>query len=328
MAKNKYYYYDQKSCSFKEVEPKRSKRYWQAGGTLLLALGMAVLLAWGMDARWISTPEEAALAAKNEALREQVADASERVQRFSRQLDTLEKTDRELYRKLLQAEPISEDVRRVGIGGTEPHKEIERFEGKTGRLMRKTEEELDRLERQVRLQKSSYARLTRMAEERRSKLAHLPAMLPANGRVVSGFGLRDHPVLEGKKMHAGIDILIDKGAPIIAPGKGVVSRVDFSASYGKVVEIEHEKTGYTTRYAHLSRIADRIEKGYEVDRGETFAYGGDTGRSTGPHLHYEVRKTETDRAVNPVYFFAPSMTPEQYRKMLRKSKEPGAAFDY
>jgi murein DD-endopeptidase MepM/ murein hydrolase activator NlpD len=328
MAENKYYYYDQKTCSFKEVEPKRSKRYWQAGGTLALALGIAVLLAWGMDARWISTPEEAALAAENEALREQVADVDERVERFSKQLDTLEKTDRTLYRKLLQAEPISEDVRRVGIGGAEPHEEFKRFDGKTGRLMRKTEQSLDRLERQMRLQKSSYARLTAMAERRRTKLAHLPAMLPANGPIVSGFGRRDHPILKGKKMHPGIDILLDEGAPITAPGKGVISRVDFSASYGKVVEIKHEKTGYTTRYAHLSRIPDRIEKGYEVERGETFAYSGNTGRSTGPHLHYEVRNTEEDRAINPVYFFAPSMTPEQYQKMLRKAEEPGAAFDY
>lgn len=328
MAENKYYYYDQKSCSFKEVQPKRSKRYWQAGGTLALALGIALVLAWGMDAQWISTPEEAALAAENEALREQVADVDERVERFSKQLSALEKTDRKLYRKLLQAEPISEDVRRVGIGGAEPNKQFKRFEGKTERLMRETEQSLDRLARQMRLQKSSYARLIKMAEQRRTKLAHLPAMLPANGPVVSGFGMRGHPILKGKKMHAGIDILLDKGAPVTAPGKGVVSRADFSASYGKVIEIKHQKTGYTTRYAHLSRIPDRIEEGYEVKRGETFAYSGNTGRSTGPHLHYEVRDTKEDRAINPIYFLAPSMTPEQYRKMRRKAEEPGAAFDY
>ena len=328
MAENKYYYYDQESCSFKEVEPKRSQRYKRAGGTLALALVIAGLLAWGMDAQWIGTPEEAALAAENEALREQVADVDTRVKRFSEQLDALASTDRKLYRKLLQAKPISEDVRRVGIGGSDPYEEFERFDGRTSRLMRQTEQSLDRLERQMRLQKASYHKLTGMAEQRRSKLAHLPALLPADGPVVSGFGLRDHPILKVKKMHAGIDVLVDKGSPIIAPGKGVVRRVGFSPSYGNVVEIEHEKTGYTTRYAHLSRVAERIEEGYEVERGETFAFSGNTGRSTGPHLHYEVRDTEEDRAINPIYFFAPSMTPEQYRKLLHKAEQPGAAFDY
>ena len=327
MAKNKYYYYDQESCSFKEVEPQRLQRYVQAGATLALSLFIAALLAWAMDAQWIGTPEEVALKAENKALQEQVADVDTRVQRFSKKLDNLASTDRQLYRKLLQADPISEDVRRVGIGGTDPYEEFDRFDGRTARLMRETEQTLDRLERQMRLQDASYRQLTRMAEQHQTELAHLPAILPANGPIVSGFGLRDHPILKVKKMHAGIDVLVEKGSPIIAPGKGVVRRVGFSPSYGNVVEIEHEETGYTTRYAHLSRVPDHIQPGYEVERGETFAFSGNTGRSTGPHLHYEVRDAK-DRAINPIYFFAPSMTPEQYRKLLHKAEQPGAAFDY
>lgn len=327
MAKNKYYYYDHESCSFKEVEPKRSKRYAQAAATLALSVVMAGLLAWGMDAQWISTPEEAALEAENEALQEQVAEVDTRVKSFSKKLENLASTDRKLYRKLLQADPISEDVRRVGVGGSDPYEEYDRFDDRTARLMRQTERTLDRLERKMRLQEASYRKLTRMAEQHRVELAHLPALLPADGPVVSGFGLRDHPILKVEKMHAGIDVLLEKGSPITAPGKGIVRRVGFSPSYGNVVEIEHEKTGYTTRYAHLSRTPDRIEEGYEVKRGETIAFSGNTGRSTGPHLHYEVRDTE-GRAINPIYFFAPSMTPEQYRSMLQKAEQSGAAFDY
>ena len=327
MAKNKYYYYDQESCSFKEVAPKRSKRYVQAAATLALSMVMAGLLAWGMDVQWIGTPEEAALKAENKALHAQIADVDTRVALFSKKLEDLASTDRQLYRKLLQADPISEDVRRVGVGGSDPYEGFDRFDGRTASLMRQTEQSLDRLERQMRLQGASYSKLTRMAEQHRVELAHLPAILPADGPIVSGFGLRDHPILKVKKMHAGIDVLVEKGSPITAPGKGIVRRVGFSPSYGNVVEIEHEETGYTTRYAHLSRVPDRIEEGYEVKRGETFAFSGNTGRSTGPHLHYEVRDAE-DRPINPIYFFAPSMTPEQYRKLLRKAEQPGAAFDY
>ena len=327
MAKNTYYYYDQESCSFKEVEPKRSRRYLQAAGTLALALVIAGLLAWGMDARWIGTPEEAALKAENEVLQEQVADVDARVERFSNKLDTLASTDRKLYRKLFQTDPISKDVRRVGVGGSDPYEAFERFDERTTRLMRQTEHSLDRLERQMRLQEASYRRLTKMARQRRAKMAHLPAIQPADGPIVSGFGQRDHPILQVEKMHAGLDILLDEGAPVIAPGKGTVTRVDFSATYGNVVEIKHGDTGYTTRYAHLSRVPDRIEEGDVLKRGETFAFSGNTGRSTGSHLHYEVRDAK-NRAINPIYFFAPSMTPEQYQQLKKKAEQSGAAFDY
>lgn len=327
MAKNKYYYYSHESCSFEEVEPQRIERYTQAASTLALALVIAGLLAWGMDMQWIGTPEEAVLQAENKALQEQMADVDTRVEDFSEELKDLAATDRELYRKLLQADPISEDVRRVGVGGTDPYEEFDRFDEPTARLMRETEQSLDRLERKMRLQEASYRQLTRMAQRHQVRLAHLPAVLPADGPIVSGFGRRDHPILKVKKLHAGIDVLVEKGAPVIAPGKGVIQRAGFSPSYGKVVEIKHEKTGYTTRYAHLSRIPDHIEPGLEVERGETIAFSGNTGRSTGPHLHYEVRDAD-GRPVNPVYFFAPSMTPEQYRKLLQRAEQPGAAFDY
>ncbi|PSQ81197.1 MAG: M23 family peptidase [Bacteroidetes bacterium QS_8_68_15] len=327
MSKNKYYYYDRETCSFKEVKPKRSRRYAQVAGTLALSLVIAGLLAWSMDARWIGTPEEAALKAENEALQEQVADVDSRVERFSEKLDRLASTDRKLYRKLFQADPISKDVRRVGVGGSDPYEEFQRFDGRTAELMRQTEHALDRLGRQMRLQEASYRRLTKMAAQRRSKLAHLPAIKPADGPIVSGFGQRDHPVLKVEKMHAGIDILLDKGAPVTAPGKGTIVRSEFSPNYGNVVEIKHKKTGYTTRYAHLSRVPDRIAPGYEVERGETFAFSGNTGRSTGPHLHYEVRDEE-GRAINPIYFFAPSMTPAKYRALQQKVEDSGAALDY
>lgn len=328
MPKNKYYYYDQESCVFKEVEPRRSKRYVQGASMLAVSLVIAVLFAWAMDLQWVSTPQEAALKAENEALQEQMADAGARMESLSKNLNELAATDRTLYRKLLRADPISEDVRQVGVGGADPHEELDRFDGHTAELMRNTAQTLDRLERQMKLQNTSYRELTRMAEERRAELAHLPALLPADGPIVSGFGLRDHPILKVKKMHTGIDILVKTGTAVVAPGKGTVRRAGFSSSYGKVVEIEHDGTGYTTRYAHLSRIPERIAPGYQVDRGDTVAFSGSTGRVTGPHLHYEVRDTEKDRAINPVYFFAPTMTPNQYRKLLKEAEESGAALDY
>lgn len=327
MSKNKYYYYDQESCSFVEVEPGRETFYAQGAAVMILALVLAGLLAWGMDVQWIGTPEEVALKAENEALQEQVADVNDRMEAFSKKLEELSSTDQELYRTLLRAEPISEDVRQVGVGGTDPYEELERFTAPTATLLRETSQKIDEVERRVSLQAASFRQLSEMAGEHREELAQLPALLPADGRVISGYGMRRHPILGVKKMHAGIDVLVDVNSPVVAPGDGVVKRIGRSPGYGRFVEIEHPEAGYMTRYAHLNEVKSHLRKGYEVERGEEIALSGNSGRSTGPHLHYEVHDAE-GRSLNPVHFFAPSMTPEQYQKLLSEVKDSGAALDY
>lgn len=327
MAKNKYYYYDQESCSFVEVEPGRDGLYTQGTAVLVLALVLAGLIAWGMDVQWIGTPEEAALKAENEALRKQVADVGERMKSFSERLDELSTTDQELYRTLLRAEPISEDVRQVGVGGADLYEEVERFSGPTASLLRETSQRIDEVERRMNFQTASFRRLSGMAAQHREELRQLPALLPADGRVISGYGLRHHPILQVKKMHAGIDVLLDKNSPVVAPGDGVVKRISRSPGYGRFLEIEHSEAGYVTRYAHLNEVMPHLKVGREVKRGEKIALSGNSGRSTGPHLHYEVHDAE-GRSLNPVHFFAPSMTPEQYRELLSEAENSGAALDY
>ncbi len=326
MSKNRYYYYEQETRAFVEVEPHRAVRLVHAAAVVIVALVVAAGLTYGMDARWIGTPEEAKLRAENEALHEQMTDVEKRIRALSGRLDGLAEHDQSLYRTLLGAEPIPEDVRRVGVGGADPYAGFRRFGGTTASLLRKTAAAIDQLEREASLQRASYRELSVLAERRQAELAQLPALLPTEGPVVSGYGLRRHPVLRVKKMHAGIDVLVPEGSAIIAPGDGVVKRVGRSPSFGRFLEIEHAELGYTTRYAHLSSVPEYIRKGRAVKRGERIASSGSTGRSTGPHLHYEVRDAE-GRAVNPVYFFAPSMTPEAYRALLEQAEASGASLD-
>lgn len=325
MPKNRYYYYDHEACAFVEVKPRRTKLYVQ--GTLILAMAflLAGAFAWGLD-EMTETPEELALKAENDALQEQLARVDERMQEFAAQIEHLAESDQELYRTLFQAEPISDDVRRVGVGGSDPYEKYSRFSASTALLLRRTSQTLDRLERQISLQNVSYRELTRLARERERELEQMPAILPADGPVVSGYGVRRHPILRVHKMHHGIDVLVRVGSPVVAAAEGVVKTAEFSPTYGNYVEIKHPASGYTTLYAHLSQIPSHIRPGRTVKRGEHIGLSGSTGRSSGPHLHYEVRDAQ-DRTINPIYFFAPSMTPHQYKKLLKEAEQSAIALD-
>lgn len=325
MAEQKYYY-DPETCSFKEADD--ASGTWSYRGALVL--GIALLLSGafvlGMDFGWVTTPEEVTLKSENEALQRQLTRANERMQGFTDQLDQLAENDRELYRTLLQTDPISEDVRQMGVGGTDPYEEFSSFDGEASSLLRETAQTLDRLERQMSLQTSSFRELTQMARQRERELRQLPVLRPASGTIISGYGMRMHPTLNVRKMHTGVDFLLETGTPIVAPGDGVVKRTGRSTTYGRYVEVEHEAAGYTTRFAHLSDIPYRVRRGRHVARGDTIGFSGNSGRSTGPHLHYEVMD-EQGRTLDPVGFFAPDMTPEEYQALLTKTERLDASAD-
>ena len=325
MAKNRYYYYDHDACAFVEVGTSRTKTSLRlsiiTAGMLILALGAV----WLIQGRF-ATPYELALAAENRALQKQLSSTESRMKQFSAQLAQMAEIDQNLYRTLLQADPISEDVRKAGAGGSDAYEEFDRYSPTTAKLLRSSAEQIDQLERQIGLQNASYRELSRLAEKRDTWLAEMPAILPADGPMVSGFGMRRHPILRINKMHSGIDVLVRTGSPVVATGDGVVKSVGFNGTYGHHIEIHHPSTGYTTLYAHLSSIPKEIRAGKKVKRGDRIALSGNTGRSTGPHLHYEVRY-EQGHPVNPVYFFAPSMTPHQYRTLLKVSENSHIALD-
>lgn len=305
------YRYDPETCRFVEVQETpldKAKRYaWVLG----VAVFLAGALAWVMEAELIRTPTEYALQSENEALHSQLERASGQLEVLADEIDELASRDEELYRTLLQVEPISDDVRQVGVGGTDQYREFDRFEGNTASLLRETEALLDKMERQVGLQSASYRELVRYAEQHEDRLAQLPVLRPVNARIVSNYGYRTDPILGVRRMHGGIDFVTRMGTPVVAPADGIVLESTYSSSYGNYVDLRHPETGYITRFAHLSEAAEGIRPGTQVKRGELIAYTGNSGRSTGPHLHYEVR-TEEDETLNPLNFFVPDMTPRAY----------------
>lgn len=322
---NSQYYYDPESCRFVEKKSRSSHsilRYLLIAAVCIGMSGIGVLLM----SYFINTPEELVLEARNDRLSEQLSKATQRMEDFSEELQELSSRDRKLYRTLLQTEPIPEDVRQVGVGGSNAHQFTVRDRSSSSSLVEEAGTTLDRLERQIALQNASYRELLSLATNRSEQLKQLPAILPANGSVVSGFGMRRHPIYKTMRMHEGIDIITRVGTPVYATGDGIVTFADVGPGYGKHVRIRHPQTGYETLYAHLSGISSDIRKGVRVERGEEIGSSGNSGMSTGPHLHYEVHN-EDGEALNPVHFFATDMTPRQYRDVRDEALRHQSSLD-
>lgn len=326
MSRDTHYYYDRETCSFVKVEPTWKRWVKPLSVAAGLVCVLTALIVGAIDAQWLATPEEQALKTENQVLERQLRTANERMEALAGTLETLSARDRTLYRTLFEMEPISEDVRQVGVGGSDPYESFARFDESTAELLQGTARMLDKLERQASLQNASYRELTRMAESREERLRQLPAIRPANGPIVSGYGMRHHPVLKVRKMHSGVDFLLRTGSPVVATADGVVKRTGRSATYGKHIDVRHEAAGYVTRYAHLSEIDTRVRQGASVERGQRIGLSGNTGRSTGPHLHYEVRDLD-GRSMDPMRFFVPDMTPEEYHRLEQRTDTQHAQAD-
>lgn len=318
----KRYYFD--SRSFTYVEEK-----W-IGRVAAYALGLGVLLAfmllWVVD-RVGETPEEVTLKTENAILQEEIAEFGDRLNTYSDQLDALEESDQQLYRTVFGVEPVSEDIRRLGVGGSDPYREFDRLGPPTDMLLRETSQQLDRLESRIHFQSASLRDLLTLADEQMDRHDQTPAILPVSGPVVSGFGVRKDPILGVLKMHYGVDIPVREGTPVVASAAGQVLRRGYNDSYGNYVVISHPASETETLYAHLSRIDDSVRRGSSVKRGERIGLSGNTGRSVGPHVHFEVRAAGGS-AINPVLYMSPSMTPAEYEKLKADSERTTRAFDY
>jgi murein DD-endopeptidase MepM/ murein hydrolase activator NlpD len=324
MPRNHYYYYDHEACTFVEVEPKPLRTALRLGVWLGLALLLSGVGTWALYES-TTTPKEIALQEENRVLQQQLAVSSQQFHRLEEQLDALSDVDRDLYRTIFQAEPIHRDVRQVGVGGAADAR-FDRYSVSTARLLRENAAALEQLERQASLQRKSYDELLALARERAEAIPQMPAILPVQGTLTSGFGMRRHPILRVYRMHNGVDFSVPVGTPVYATGDGVIDFAGNSSGYGITVRIRHPKARRQTLYAHLSRVADGIRPGVEVKRGQLIAYSGNTGLSTAPHLHYEVHDLRGEQ-LNPVYTFAAGVRPGQYQELLRIAQSDNAPLD-
>lgn len=211
-------------------------------------------------------------------------------------IDSMELYDKKL-RSYAPLGPIDEELRNMGIGGYTPLFEEENLSLDIKDGLANVSETLDNLVGRARLQKSSFEELADFLEEKANLRSHTPSIMPVQGWMIRGFGYQIDPFTGQVKMHEGLDIAAPNGTPIVAPADGTVRYAGNKQDYGLSVEIDHGY-GFITRYGHCQRI--RVNSGMRIKRGDVIAYVGNTGRSTGPHLHYEVCVSHT--AVNPMNY--------------------------
>ena len=237
----------------------------------------------------------------------------------------LAERDDDIYRVIFEAEPIGQKVRQGGIGGTDRYARLEGY--KNSELIIETTREVDKLANKLYIQSKSFDEVFEMAKNKEKMLASLPAIQPVSNqnlkRISSYYGHRTDPFYKVRKFHEGIDFSAPSGTPIYAPGDGVVISTHYShRGYGNRLVIDHG-FNFKTVYAHNKDF--KVKEGDTVKRGQLIATIGNTGKSTAPHLHYEVHKG--NKAVNPIYYFFNDITPQQFQKMVRLSRRPSQSMD-
>jgi murein DD-endopeptidase MepM/ murein hydrolase activator NlpD len=324
MSKVKYYY-DTKTLSYRKIE--RSFRQ-KVKDSIVVIAASAILAAlfFVLYTIVIDSPKEKKLIRENLALQIQYNLLNERMDNMAVVLEDMQNRDDNIYRVIFESDPIPSSVRNAGFGGANRYKELEGYE--SSELLVETQKKLDILSKMAAVQSKSFDDVKNLALDKEKMLAAIPGIQPVANknlkRMASGYGRRIHPIYKVRKMHWGMDFSAKTGTPIFATGDGKISndRKIGGSGYGKYIVIDHGY-GYQTLYAHMSKVA--VRKGQRVKRGDVIGYVGNTGRSAGPHLHYEVVKD--GKKVNPINFYYSDLTPEEFEQMIEISNSINQSFD-
>ena len=277
----KLYYYSNSDLSFRAIGGSRLSLI-VASVVLISSLMTMVSGYFGVDFLGLRNLRAESMARENSVLKAQLASLNRRLESFQITMKSLSTSDNQL-RSAVNLPTMPSDVRKVAIGGVAENTDYG-VSAEAGKLLSSAAETLDALGRETELQEQSYADIYQKYKENEKLFAHIPAMNPIRGGIISdGFGVRYHPILHMRLMHEGIDLVADVGTPVHATGDGTVSYVGQRGGYGNVVEIDNG-FGYSTVYGHLEKAL--VREGQKVKRGQVIALSGDSGLSTGPHLHY------------------------------------------
>ena len=318
------YYYNTHTLRYEKLEVPLRVKLLRVFGFLAAALFTAFIISY-LAFRFIGSPGEKILQAENARLRDRYQDLNAKVRNLQEQMAELERRDNQVYRTIFEADPLPDSIRASK----------QELQAELARLARIEEDELSYsvqaaltiLSKRIKVQEKSYQELAGLIRNKERILAATPAIQPVSNkdlsRIASGFGLRIDPIYKTVKMHAGLDFTAPQGTPIYATADGSVKSAGYSNSgYGNHVIISHGY-GYETLYGHMVRIKAR--GGQRVKRGEIIGYVGSTGKSTGPHCHYEVRKNS--QKLDPVYYFYNDLSPKQFDELLKRAQASNQSFD-
>ena len=321
-GKNKYKINPQ-TLALEQVE--HGLRYWlrQTGIYIFGGIVLGVVFLY-LFLYFFPSPREKQLLKEKETIQSQMEMLNSQVDQMQIVMTDLQQRDDNLYRVLFGAEPIPLSIRQ----GTQ--RKIDYYEQlgqmTNSQLVADLALKVDILEKELYVQAKSYDEIVELTKTKEIRMEHIPAIQPVMNkdlkRVASGYGMRIDPVYHVRRFHQGMDFTAPTGTEVFATGNAKVEFAGWKQGYGNTVILDHGY-GYKTLYAHLYKIL--VRKGQKVRRSDVIALVGNTGKSTGPHLHYEVRLN--GRAVDPRNYYFYDLSPEEYDQMIQLSNNFGEMLD-
>lgn len=323
MRKKTYFLYNPKTLTYERVYPSFKQKMFGIIRHLSIGIVIGVGLFFGITYLFES-PLERQLRKENKLLQTQYEVLSLRLNSALEVLDDIQERDENLYRAIFQAESIPISVRKSGFGGVDRYEYLTNLSNPD--LVISTTRKMDMLSKQLYVQSNSLNELIDIGKSQEERLKCIPAIQPVSNkdltRLASGYGMRIDPIYRTPKFHAGMDFTAKKGTDVYATGNGKITFAGWRQGYGNCIIVNHG-FGYETLYGHLDKIKTRVEK--TVTRGEIIGTVGNTGKSTGNHLHYEVLvRGKND---NPAKYYFMDLTPEEYERMIQLADSRGQVMD-
>lgn len=269
---------------------------------------------------WLGNPTERALRQENYRLRNQYGNLQRRLDNSLKIMEKIQNRDDNFYRVMLRMDPMSGSKRYAGL--------TEDISGRSlsdESLITSVSRQLDILDRQLYAQSLSFDKLREAIESNKEKISHIPSVLPIKSHdfvLSSGYGYRRDRVSGNRIFHSGLDLAAAEGTPVMATADGRVDYADWKSASGNCVILDHEYN-YSSTYSHLQKI--NVKKGERVKRGDIIGYVGSTGKSSAPHLHYEV--LFKDEPQNPVNYYFMDLTPDEYAEMIQTAEDAGQVLE-
>jgi len=323
MAKKKKFHFNSETLSYEQIE--HTITHWLKQILIHAVSGLSLgALFFFVFVSTVSSPEEKQLGQEKSHMQAQYKVLERQFDEMQEVVTDLQDRDDNLYRVVFQADPIPFSVRRATAANTQYYEQL--LDMTNSEIVVTTSKKLGELKKQLYIQSKSYDEIVLLARNKETMLANLPAIQPVLNKdlkqMASGYGWRIDPIYHSRRFHAGMDFAAPTGTDIYATGNGTVISAGWEQGYGNCVQINHNY-GYQTLYGHMS--AFKVRAGQTVKRGDVIGLVGSTGKSTGPHLHYEVHfKGEI---MNPQNYYFLDLSPAEYDKMVQMSNNAGQMFD-